>query len=141
MYTSFNESTNKYFQKISINNNKEYFNKIKLEYELHVKNPLIGLFYNLLDTILTIDNQMEFKPQRCISTPYTDSRFNKSKPIKEYMYVRFKFNTVRKTDIPGLFFDASNENFRYGFKIYNITTTGMEKVRYCILNNLKSKKI
>jgi uncharacterized protein (DUF2461 family) len=136
MFNGFDKSTNDFFENIRVNNSKEYFNKNKSEYELYVKRPLVELFYYLLDTLMDIDGQFEYKPQRCISTPYTDTRFMAKKPIKEYMYIRYKLSRTRKTDIPGFFFDASNETVRYGIKVYNITATGMEKIRFGLLQNI-----
>jgi hypothetical protein len=51
------------------------------------------------------------------------------------MYIRYKLSRTRKTDIPGFFFDASNETVRYGVKVYNITAAGMEKIRLGLLKN------
>jgi uncharacterized protein (DUF2461 family) len=136
MFNGFDKSTNKFFRNIMENNSKEYFNANKSEYELYVKGPLVELFYDLLDTVMGIDGQLEYKPQRCISTPYTDARFMVKKPIKEYMYIRYKLGRSRKTDIPGFFFDASNETVRYGVKVYNITAVGMEKIRFGLLKNV-----
>jgi uncharacterized protein (DUF2461 family) len=132
----FSVSTISFFENITINNSKHYFEEHKTEYELFVKTPLIELYYDLLNTINDIDNEIELKLQRCISTPYTDSRFMRKTPIKEYMYLRFKLSRNRKTDIPGFFFDASIETIRFGLKIYNTTAIGMEKIRLGLLNDV-----
>jgi uncharacterized protein (TIGR02453 family) len=135
MFEGFNESAVTFLKNIMANNNKQYFNEHKADYENFIKRPLIELYYELLDTIVDIDNQIEMKLQRSISTPYTDSRFMQKKPIKEYLYLRYKLNQNRKTDIPGFFFDASIETVRFGLKIYNTTSSGMEKVRLGLLEN------
>jgi uncharacterized protein (DUF2461 family) len=136
MFTGFKVDTFELFKKIMINNNKEYFNEHKNEYELFIKLPLTELYYDLLNTITDIDKQLEYKLSRCISTPYTDARFMREKPIKEYVYIRFKLRRDRKNDIPGFFFDASIDSVRFGLKIYNITALGMENIRQKLLKDI-----
>jgi uncharacterized protein (DUF2461 family) len=135
MFAGFDKSTVAFLKNITMNNNKQYFNEHRGDYENFIKRPLVELYYDLLDTVISIDNQIEMKLQKSISTPYTDSRFMQKKPIKEYMYLRYKLRRSRKTDIPGFFFDASIETIRFGLKIYNITSSGMEKIRLGLLGD------
>ena len=136
MFNGFSMSTNNFFKEIMLNNSRQNFIENKSLYDLYVKKPLTELFYELLDTIMSIDSELEYKLQRCISTPYTDARFMPKTPIKEYMYLRYKLCRDRKTDIPGFFFDASVETIRFGLKVYNITSMGMESIRLELKENL-----
>ena len=135
MFNGFSPSTNNYFKEIILNNSRRNFLENKQTYDLFVKKPLTDLFYELLDVIMTVDSEMEYKLQRCVSTPYTDARFMPKTPIKEYMYLRYKLRRDRKTNIPGFFFDASVETIRFGLKIYNITSKGMENIRLELKKN------
>ena len=54
MFNGFSNSTNKYFNDIMLNNNRQYFIENKLSYKLYVKKPLLELFYALLSTIMSI---------------------------------------------------------------------------------------
>jgi uncharacterized protein (DUF2461 family) len=142
MFNGFYKGTFNFFKNIMINNNKEYFNAHKDEYNKFIKEPLIRLYNELNDVIIGIDKQIEFNLKKCISSPYTDARFNREKPIKEYIYLRYKLYKNEKHDIPGFFFDAGIDIIRFGFQVYNITSTGMEKIRNGLLNDISgSNKI
>jgi uncharacterized protein (TIGR02453 family) len=131
----FSIKTIKFFNDIKCNNDKLYFNKIKSEYDLYVKYPLMELYNQLIGPLMEFDGQMEYRLSKCISSPYTDARFCRSNPIKEYMYLRFKLTRDRKTNIPGFYFDASADLIRFGIKLYNATSDGMFKIKNYITEN------
>jgi uncharacterized protein (TIGR02453 family) len=135
MFNGFTKKTLVFFNEIKHNNSKLYFNEHRNEYNLYVKEPLIQLFNRLIEPLTEFDSQIEHRLQKCMSSPYADARFCREKPIKEYMYLRFKLARDRETDIPGFYFDASAGLIRYGIKIYNTTSNGMQKIRDYIMNN------
>ncbi|MDR1306197.1 MAG: DUF2461 domain-containing protein [Treponema sp.] len=136
MFNGFDKGTFNFFRNITINNNKRYFNDHKNEYDRFIKQPLIQLYNELNNVMVKIDKQIEFRLQRCISSPYTDARFNRDRPIKEYIYLRYKLYKNEKRDIPGFFFDAGIDIIRFGFQVYNITSAGMEKIRKGLLHDV-----
>jgi uncharacterized protein (DUF2461 family) len=110
---------------------------MKDEYNLYVKYPLIELYNHLIGPLMTFDDQIDYRLSKCISSPYADSRFCRSNPIKEYIYLRFKLMRDRKTDVPGFYFDASADLVKFGIKLYNPTSNGMVKIRDYITKNVK----
>ena len=141
MFSGFSKDTIKYFEDVSSNNNKLYFRQHKTDYLDYVKAPLKLLHTDLSEILYMIDPELCINPARCISSEYTDARFSKSKPIKEYLYLRYRLLRSRKDNIPGLFFDSSRDGLRYGLKIYNSTSKGMSYFRDALLNNLKESQI
>lgn len=105
-----------------------------VKYKKLISEPLMLLYENLLETVLDLELEVETKPSRCVSTPYTDRRFSPQAPLKEYMYIRFK-QSGKKTDIAGLYFDMGIEHYGYGIRIYKQTSKGMDKLRERILND------
>lgn len=140
IFNGFTQKTIKYFTEIRSNNNKLFFSEHRDEYVLHVKYPLIELYDQLIGPLMAFDDQIDYRLSKCISSPYTDARFCRSNPIKEYMYLRFKLLRHRKTDIPGFYFDASADLIRFGVKLYNTTSNGMQKIRDYFEKNQKSSK-
>ena len=111
-----------------------------IKYKKIISEPLALLYEALLSTVFDIDGQLETKPSRCISLPYTDRRFSPNVPLKEYMYIRFK--QFRKSDnIPGLYFDLGLDYYSYGLRIYKQTSSGAEKLRESIADNPKSYSV
>lgn len=99
-----------------------------LKYKVLVSEPLKLLYEELLPTVLKINFPFETKPSRCISTPYTDRRFSPDIPLKEYMYIRFKYTNLRE-NIPGLYFDMGSDYYSYGLRIYRQNIKGMDRIR------------
>lgn len=103
------------------------------QYKKLVTEPLINLYEALLPTVMNISTEFETKPSRCISSPYTDRRFS-YKPIKEYMYIRFK-QSGKQEDIVGLYFDMGADYYSYGLRIYNQTSRGMKRLHEKMAEN------
>jgi uncharacterized protein (DUF2461 family) len=129
MFNGFTQGTLGFFNGIKRQNSKTYFNEIKDEYNLQVKYPLIELYNCLIGPLMAFEDQIDYRLSKCISSPYADARFCRSSPIKEYMYLRFKLIRDRTGDIPGFFFDASPDLVRFGVKLYNTSSGGMQKIR------------
>lgn len=104
------------------------------KYKILISEPLKQLYKELLPTVLNIDPRFETKPSRCVSTPYTDRRFSPSVPLKEYMYIRFKYSDL-SDNIPGLYFDMGCDYYSYGLRIYKQNIKGMDKIREKILKS------
>lgn len=98
------------------------------KYKILISEPLKLLYEELLPTVNTISQRFETNPGRCISTPYTDRRFSPSVPLKEYMYIRFKYTCLQE-NIPGLYFDMGSEYYSYGLRVYKQNIKGMDKLR------------
>jgi uncharacterized protein (TIGR02453 family) len=139
IFTGFGKKTSEFFFLMTLNNNKAFLNENIDTYNTCVKYPLQLLHSELTTAISEIDSDICVIPRRCISGIYNDMRFgNRDTPLRNYMWIRFKCMCNRDTDIPGFFFDASYDNYRYGLRIYNMTTAGMKKIRDAILNDTKN---
>lgn len=99
-----------------------------LKYKFLISEPLRLLYDELIPTVLKINTRFETKPNRCISTPYTDRRFSPDAPLKEYMYIRFKYAGLQE-NILGLYFDMGCDYYSYGLRIYGQNIKGMDKIR------------
>lgn len=104
-----------------------------IQYQNLITRPLRRLYDELIPAVLQISPRFDTKPSRCISTPYTDRRFSPSVPLKEYMYIRFKYADL-SDNIPGFYFDMGCEHYSYGLRIYRQTIKGMDGIREKISN-------
>jgi hypothetical protein len=136
MFEGFNQKTVSILLSIQFNNNREYFNTIKQEYPENVKRPLELLYHDLSAFLHELDPDMLFSPRKCISTPYKDARFNRTSPIKEYIYLRFLASGDKKNDIPGFFFDASADDMRCGINVYQASHAGICKIGCALRQNI-----
>lgn len=136
MFEGFNDSTIKYFELMVQQNDKDVFKRNQLLYEEGIKIPCEQLFYEL--AVFFADLDLTINKRRCLSSPYNDARFCAARPMKEYIYLRFKVALSRQDNLIGFFFDASKMFFKYGLNIYNLNSRGMEKIRQEILNNKRA---
>lgn len=134
-FNGFTDETIEYFLKVCLDNSKSNFEANRALYNDHVRTPLRALHEALMPFMLEIDKDICSKQSRCVSGAYNDARFSKSAPIKSYMYLHYRAETGRETDIPGFFMDASYDGYRYGLQIYHRTTQGMAKLRDAVLEN------
>ncbi|MDR0287997.1 MAG: DUF2461 domain-containing protein [Clostridiales bacterium] len=104
----------------------------KSAYKTLITGPLTLLFNDLSQIALSVSDTLVVKPSKCVSAMYSDMRFSRSKPLKEYMYIRFR-EPSQEHDILGLYFDMGSDGYSYGIRIYNQTSVGMEKIRKGIL--------
>jgi len=104
----------------------------KATYKRLITDPLTLLFSDLVKAALAVSDSLIVKPSKCVSTMYSDMRFSRATPLKEYMYIRFR-EPEREKDIIGLYFDMGCEGYSYGIRIYNQTSEGMAGIREGVL--------
>lgn len=137
MFQGFNDATLQYFNLIGERNNKETFKENESLYLKGIKYPLEDLYYELSDYFYRMDSDLAVNKRRCISSPYNDARFCHDRPIKDYIYVRFKVCRQDKNNVVGFFFDASKTCYRYGVHIYKLNAEGMSRIRNQLLQDKK----
>ena len=127
-FFGFSKKLPDFWFELHFNNNAENEAELKDQYKKYITNPLSDLYEALVPTVLTVSENVELSPARCISSPYTDRRFSRNAPFKEYMYLRFK-QKGKKTDIPGFYFDMGAEYYSYGLRVYKQTANGLSQMR------------
>lgn len=125
MFNGFNKETISVLDSLKFNNNKTYYNSIKERYGENITKPLKLLSEALICVLGEIDTDLLLNTRYCVSTPFSDARFNKAKPIKEYVYLRYRVNPHKSCNVLGYFFDASPEGMKYGLKVYKASHRGI----------------
>ena len=121
---------------LHINNTVDMLEKNKSEFKRLITAPQIRLFNALIPSVLAVSETVVIKPAKCVSSMYSDMRFSRNRPLKEYIYIRFR-EPFSKTDILGLYFDMGSENYSYGIRIYNQTSAGMDRIREYLVKNIR----
>ncbi len=121
---------------LSFNNTLQKQSENLISYKKFITEPLGKLYNELLPTVCEINSDLQTKPARCISSPYTDRRFSPATPLKEYMYLRFKQGGKSK-DIAGLYFDMGADMYSYGLRVYKQTSVGFQQIKDRALENQK----
>jgi len=139
-FNGFTRGTLDYFLSMKFDNSKTNFETNKQLYIDCVRDPLRGLFAELVPAMLAIDGSICVKQSRCVSGAYNDARFSRAEPVKCYMYLHFCAQTPCYEDgnVPGFFMDASHDGYRYGLQLYRQTTSGMKAIRDAAYNDQKN---
>lgn len=114
------------------NNNKEWFELHKPDYQEHILRPLQILVAGLAPMMLSIDPDFEVRPalNKTISRIYRDTRFSRDKsPYKTSHWITFKRLTKEWKDYPAYFFEVSPDSYRYGMGFYSASRETMDNFR------------
>jgi len=136
-FTGFTRETQGFFIAVKFDNSRENFIANKAAYDEHVKRPLVELFEELAPIVRAIDANICARRGRCVSGAYNDARFSRAEPIKEYMYLHFCAEIKSGKDVPGFFFDASHDGYRFGLQLYHVTAAGMRAIRSAAADDYK----
>lgn len=131
-FEGFSQKTIDFLSNLRENNNKQWFEAHRTEYEEHLISPMKLLVEELASTILSIDPYMDVRPMvnKTISRIHRDLRFSKNKsPYKTVMWIAFKQNRTDWKDTPGLFFEFCPEGYRYGMGLYDASRQTMDAFR------------
>ena len=123
--------------RLQLSNNLSGLEENKISYKRLITEPLTRLFHALIPAATAVSETVITRPSKCVSTMFSDMRFSRDKPMKEYMYIRFREPNCER-DILGLYFDMGRERYSCGLRIYKQTAAGMARIRDGILANPKS---
>lgn len=140
MFKGFSKSSIVFLTDLKKNNNKQWFESHKHDYDSLILTPLKELVSDLGDFMLSIDDILEVTPlvNKTISRIYRDTRFSNDKsPYKTSLWITFKRPQTDWKDAPAYFFELSPDSYRFGMGFYSATPKTMEKFREFIDNNPK----
>ena len=134
-FKGFSEETLKFLEHLKTNNNKEWFENHKPDYQRFLLEPLKDLVADLGGFMLTIDPRFEIRPavNKTISRINRDIRFSKDKsPYKTTMWITFKRLNKDWKDTPAYFFEISPNSYRFGMGLYSASPETMGQFRKAI---------
>lgn len=137
MFERFSKDSIVFLKKLKKNNNKQWFELHKRNYETLLLAPLKNLVSNLGNFMLSIDDLFEVSPSvnKAISRIYRDTRFSHDKlPYKTSLWITFKRPQKDWKDAPAYFFELSPDSYRFGMRLYSATPKTMDKFRELIDN-------
>lgn len=135
-FNGFSPKTLKFLRGLKANNDKNWFQAHRADYEDYVLGPLRDLVTDLGDFMLDIDPRFEITPavNKTISRIYRDTRFSKDKsPFRSTVWFTFKNRNKDWTaHVCGYFFELSVNSYRYGMGFYNAAPAIMSRFREMI---------
>jgi len=134
-FEGFSKDSIAFLRKLKANNNKQWFESHKKDYENYLLLPLKNLVTDVGEIMLSIDSDFEISPavNKTISRVYRDTRFSHDKsPYKISHWITFKKPRKDWKDAPAYFFEISPDSYRYGMGFYGAAPDTMAKFRELI---------
>lgn len=134
-FEGFPAETFQFLRNLSDNNNKQWFELHKADYQENVLKPLQSLAAGLGPFMQSIDPDLEVRPMlnRTISRIHRDTRFSRDKsPYKTSHWITFKRPRIDWKDYPAYFFEISPDSYRYGMGFYSASRETMDRFRKTI---------
>ena len=132
-FSGFSPESLQFLRDIKANNNKEWFEGHRSDYEQHLLAPLRALTAALTPLMLSIDSDLITTPARVISRIHRDTRFSHDKsPYKTALWLTFKRPLTDWQDAPAFFFELGSDCWRYGMGFYAASRETMDRLRQLI---------
>lgn len=143
LFDGFKPDALRFLKDLDLNNNKEWFESRRDDYDSLILVPLRKLVMDLSPTMSDIDPQLELRPvvNKTISRIYRDTRFSKDKRIfRNHMWISFKHPQTDWHDTPSWWFEIMPQGYTYGMGFYQASPVTMENFRQKLETDLPGFK-
>src|SRR5262245_52875824 len=105
---SFSAKTLAFLRALKRNNDREWFNARRAEYEQHVRGPMIAVVERLAVDFKKIAPHMAADPKTSLFRPWRDTRFSEDKaPLKTNVAAVFPDRRLGRMNGAGLYFEVA----------------------------------
>ncbi len=128
-----------YLKGLARNNNREWFQAHKREYEEHVRRPFNEFVTEIIDCVSLVDTSIEIREKDAVFRIARDIRFSKDKtPYKTHMAAVISREGRRDSQYPALYFHFGAEAVGIGGGIYQPDKENLLKIRRAVKRDGKS---
>ena len=135
----FSEDFFKFFRGLEKNNNRDWFNRYKPDYEVYVKEPFEVFVGDIIHEVRKYDKDIKLEHKDAIFRIYRDIRFAKDKtPYKVHVSAVISRNGKKDHGYPALFFHLGLKGSMIGGGLHHTEKGDLYKIRKEIQNNYKN---
>lgn len=125
----FSPKTVSFLRHLKRNNDREWFRGHKVEYEQHVRTPIVALLARLDEDFQTFAPELVAHPSVSLFRIYRDTRFSANKaPLKTQVGAYFPHRTMRKRGA-GLYVEVGPDRVYIGGGLYMPNTADLQAIR------------
>jgi len=132
----FSEASLKFLKRLEKNNNRDWFEQHKQEYEDLVRSPALDFIADMGDTIESISSHFTAIPKKVggsMMRPYRDVRFSKDKrPFKTNVGIQFRHFLAKDVHAPGFYLHIEPGGCFVGAGIWHPEAEPLAAVRRAI---------
>ena len=144
MFEGFTPDTLKFFQRLSKNNNRDWFAKNKPWYEEVVLNPALELVKDIEKPLKKVSphfTAVAKKSGGSLMRIYRDTRFGKDKtPYKTNLGIHFRHEVGKDVHAPGFYFHIDKDEIFVGAGMWRPDSPTIKKIRALINDDPKRWK-
>ncbi len=134
----FTEDTLTFLRNLTVNNDRQWFQAHKDDYDAHVRRPMLAVIEQLAVDFPRIAPDLVASP-RSMYRIYRDTRFSSDKtPYKTHVSAAFSHRTLPKNESAGLYFHLAPKQLWIGGGLYAPQTPQLQQIREHIVANLHS---
>ena len=137
----FTPKSFKFLQKLAKNNNRDWFNEHKQEYEDVIRTPALTFIGEISDDLADISPHFYAIPKKVggsLMRVYRDVRFGKDKtPYKTHVGIQFRHALGKDVHSPGFYLHIEKNNCFIGVGIWRPDSPSLAKIRQRIVASEK----
>lgn len=132
----FSRATINFLENLQVNNNREWFNEHKEEYESKVRTPALMFIEEFKPYLNKLTPHFVAIPKKVggsMMRPYRDTRFSKDKtPLKTNVGIQFRHQLGKNVHAPGFYFHLSPADCFIGTGIWRPESKALRNIRELI---------
>ena len=132
----FTKASLDFLKQLDKNNNRDWFNEHKQEYEDRVRSPALDFIADMSDDIEAISSHFLAIPKKVggsLMRPYRDVRFGKDKrPFKTNVGIQFRHFLAKDVHAPGFYLHIEPGDFFVGVGIWRPEASTLASIRKAI---------
>lgn len=141
MTNPFKQSTFKFLKELSENNNRDWFNEHKAEYEEKVRTPALRFIEDMQVDLAGISSHFLASARKSggsLMRVYRDTRFSRDKtPYKTNIGIQFRHERGKDVHAPGFYVHIANDECFLGVGIWRPDAKSLGKIRDAIVESPK----
>jgi len=132
----FTRKTLAFLRALKRNNDREWFRARKVDYEQHVRAPMIALLQQLARDLPALAPDLVSDPRVCLFRIYRDTRFsNDKRPLKTNVAAHFPSRKFPKGEGAGLYVEVAPQWVWMGGGIYMPSSSELNAIRGAIADD------
>ncbi|MBE5802529.1 MAG: DUF2461 domain-containing protein [Clostridiales bacterium] len=130
MFQGFTEETIRFFLDLRFHNEVSFYKAHEDEFRAHVKEPFAQFVETMAPTMLSIAEDIETRPSRCVARIRRDTRFSRDKsPFRDHLWVLFRRGGESREGSVMYWFELSPENMAWGLGFWGQNRPAMDALR------------
>jgi uncharacterized protein (TIGR02453 family) len=126
----FTAKTLSFLRSLKRNNNRAWFHENKVQYETHVRGPMLSIVDRLAADFPKFAPEFQADPKVSIFRQWRDTRFSEDKtPLKTNVAAVFPYRTLGRMNGAGLYFEVAPQWVWIGGGLYAPETSQLQALR------------